>query len=66
MAIKSIADINIRGKRVLFRFDFNVPLDQSRNIKDDTRNPPCSAYDPLRDRTRGEVDPDLTPGTAER
>lgn len=37
MSIKSIRDINIRGKRVLFRFDFNVPLDQSGNIKDDTR-----------------------------
>ncbi len=37
MSIKSIRDINIRGKRVLFRFDFNVPLDQSGDIKDDTR-----------------------------
>jgi phosphoglycerate kinase len=37
MSIKSIRDINIRGKRVLFRFDFNVPLDSSGNIKDDTR-----------------------------
>jgi phosphoglycerate kinase len=37
MSIKSIRDINIRGKRVLFRFDFNVPLDSAGNIKDDTR-----------------------------
>jgi phosphoglycerate kinase len=37
MAIKSIRDIDIRGKRVFFRFDFNVPLDDSATIKDDTR-----------------------------
>ncbi len=37
MSIKSIRDINVRGKRVFFRFDFNVPLDQSGQIKDDTR-----------------------------
>jgi phosphoglycerate kinase len=37
MSIKSIRDIDIKGKRVLFRFDFNVPLDESGNIKDDTR-----------------------------
>lgn len=37
MAIKSIRDIDIRGKRVFFRFDFNVPLGQEGAIKDDTR-----------------------------
>ena len=37
MAIKSIRDLDIRGKRVFFRFDFNVPLDDSAAIKDDTR-----------------------------
>ena len=37
MSIKSIRDIDIKGKRVLFRFDFNVPLDESGIIKDDTR-----------------------------
>jgi phosphoglycerate kinase len=37
MSIKSIRDLDIRGKRVFFRFDFNVPLDQSGTIKDDTR-----------------------------
>ncbi len=35
--IKSIQDIDIKGKRVFFRFDFNVPLDSEGNIKDDTR-----------------------------
>ncbi|MDP1992621.1 MAG: phosphoglycerate kinase [Syntrophales bacterium] len=35
--MKFIDDIDIRGKKVLFRFDFNVPLDGSLNITDDTR-----------------------------
>lgn len=35
--MKFIDEINIKGKTVLFRFDFNVPLDSSLNITDDTR-----------------------------
>jgi len=35
--MRFIDEINIKGKRVLFRFDFNVPLDSSLNITDDTR-----------------------------
>lgn len=35
--MKYIDQFNLRGKRVLFRFDFNVPLDGSQNITDDTR-----------------------------
>ena len=35
--MKFLDDIDIRGKKVLFRFDFNVPLDSSLHITDDTR-----------------------------
>jgi phosphoglycerate kinase len=35
--MRTIKDIDISGKRVLFRVDFNVPLDEHRNITDDSR-----------------------------
>jgi phosphoglycerate kinase len=34
---KAIKDINIKGKRVLMRVDFNVPLNKDLKIEDDTR-----------------------------
>ncbi len=34
---KDIRDVNIKGKRVLMRVDFNVPLDKDLKIEDDTR-----------------------------
>src|SRR5687767_6202289 len=36
MAKKTVADVDVRGKRVLMRVDFNVPLEGSR-ITDDRR-----------------------------
>ena len=37
MAKKSIADVNVSGKTVLMRVDFNVPLDEHCNVTDDRR-----------------------------
>ncbi|MHA1398136.1 MAG: phosphoglycerate kinase, partial [Candidatus Heimdallarchaeaceae archaeon] len=34
---KTITDLNLRNKRVLVRVDFNVPLDEYRNITDSRR-----------------------------
>jgi phosphoglycerate kinase len=35
--MKTIDDINFKGKRVLIRVDFNVPLDKSFQVTDDNR-----------------------------
>ncbi|UCC40558.1 MAG: phosphoglycerate kinase [Candidatus Aminicenantes bacterium] len=33
----SVKDLDLKGKGVFLRVDFNVPLDEERNIRDDTR-----------------------------
>jgi len=37
MAKKTIEDVNLKGKKVLIRCDFNVPLDEYLQITDDRR-----------------------------
>jgi 3-phosphoglycerate kinase len=37
MAKKTIADVDVKGRKVLMRCDFNVPLDDSGNITSDDR-----------------------------
>lgn len=37
MSIRSLTDLQLRGRRLLVRVDYNVPLDEAGNITDDTR-----------------------------
>lgn len=37
MNIKTVKDLDVKGKRVLVRVDFNVPLNENKVITDDTR-----------------------------
>lgn len=37
MALKFIDEVDVNGKKVLARFDFNVPLDENQNITDTSR-----------------------------
>jgi 3-phosphoglycerate kinase len=37
MAKKTVAQLDVKGKRVLVRVDFNVPLDENLHVTDDRR-----------------------------
>ena len=37
MNVRPLTDLELRGRRVLVRVDYNVPLDEAGNITDDTR-----------------------------
>jgi len=34
---KTVRDIDLKGKKVFVRCDFNVPMDEKQNITDNTR-----------------------------
>ena len=37
MSKKTIQDIDLKGKKVFVRCDFNVPMDENQNITDNRR-----------------------------
>ena len=37
MSKKTVKDIDLKGKKVLVRCDFNVPMDENKNITDNRR-----------------------------
>ena len=37
MAIRTLDELDLKGKRVFIRVDFNVPLDPEGRVSDDTR-----------------------------
>ncbi len=56
MAKKTVADINMAGKKVLMRCDFNVPLDDNCNISSDIVNDPASSiFDSLCTMVKGRT-----------
>ena len=42
--VKTIDDINLEGKKVFVRVDFNVPLDADGSVTDETRINACLLY----------------------
>ena len=38
---KTLCDLELNGKKVLVRVDYNVPMDAEGNITDDTRMTAC-------------------------
>ena len=49
---KTVRDVDVAGKRVLVRVDFNVPFDRNGNIADDNRIRAAAAYHRLSPRAR--------------
>ena len=66
MAKKTVAEINVKGKKVLMRVDFNVPLDKQQKITNDNRIVAGAADDQACAGQRRIADPDESPGPAGR
>ena len=60
----SIKDLDLRGKRVFIRVDFNVPI-KNGTITDDTRITSSLPTIQLRARTGRDRDPRVASGPAE-
>ena len=52
MAKKTIEDIQVKGKRVLVRCDFNVPMDENKVITDENRHAWRAAHHQVPDGAR--------------
>ncbi len=60
--VRYIDELQLSGKRVFIRVDFNVPLDEARNVTDDTRIREALPTIKKALAMGGEGDPRLAPG----